>query len=165
MYFSDPKGHFRALYEVLVLFAFSWIPFIVTAFVSSRQNPTGEMASLSSLVQRGQAFLLAYALFGSIVWLAFLKPDKPRHGARAFLGLLGLLLILPVVGMLGVDPTFASILNPTVIKIGFYIYFALLALMYLLLFYINIALPTASDIFDRESSAMRNKYKEFTQSE
>lgn len=163
MYFTDAKGHARALYEVLVLFAFSVLPFFITAMVRSAKNPDGSFASMTDLFSRGQAYLLAYALFGSIFWLAFLKPDKPRHGARAFLGLIAVLALLPVVGFLGIDPTFSTILNKSMITASYVIYASLLFIRYLLLFYMNIAPPAAAEIFDRESSDMRNRYKEFRQ--
>jgi hypothetical protein len=157
---SDWPGHGRALYEAGVLFAFSIAPFVITLLVRSAKLPNGASISFGSFFERGQLYLLAYALSGSIVWLAFLKPDKPRHGARAFLGLIGLLVLLPVIALIGVDPTFSTILNRDIIWWSYATYITLLIIRYLLTFYMNIEPPAPSEVFAREGSKMRSQYEE-----
>lgn len=159
-YFSRLSNHLLSLYEVLTIAVFSLLPFGITFFVASASREEGQLASLSDIVGRGQLFLLAYSIFGTIFWLAFMRSDKPRHDARAFLGVIATLLIFPVVGFIGVDPTFSTILNDNIILLGYWFYGILLFIHYLILFYMNIDPPQPSDVISREASNMRSKYEE-----
>lgn len=156
---SDWPQHGRSFYEAVVLFTFSLAPFFITIFVRSSKASPGQEPALSSFFERGQLYLLAYALAGSIVWLGFLRPDKPRHNARAFLGFLGLVVLLPVIGFIGVDPSFSTILNPRVIGLSYIVYATLLVIRYLLTFYINIEPPAPADVFEREREKMADRYR------
>lgn len=161
-YFTNGPVHAHAVYEVLMTSLFSLSPFIITYFVGSAKRMDGSFVSLSEIVGRGQLYLLAYGIFGTVFWLAFLKSDRPRHGARAFLGGIATLLIIPVIGFFGVDPTFSTVLNPSVVHMGYYFYFGLLFLNYLIIFYLSIDPPEPGDIFSRETSEMAQKYKELS---
>lgn len=159
-YFSAPLNHWRSAYEVFVTTAFSLAPFLVVYFVHAAQKDAVDSGSaLGDLFGRGQIFILSYGVFGTIFWLAFIRPDRPRHEARVTLGLFATLAILPVIGFIGVDPTFSTIINYTVMKIGYGLYVFLLITNYLLLFYMHIDPPTASDIFSRETKTMRERYE------
>lgn len=162
-YFTDPAAHFEAAYEVFVVFAFSFAPFFVAYFINVSR--LADSSTLDSLFGRGQIYLLAYALFGTIFWLAFLKSGRPRHGARVFLGLLATLLVFPLVGYLGVDPTFSTVVNPSMIRFGFVLYIILLIIYYLLLFYMDVQPPEPREIFVREVGEMRVRYEEMTDGE
>ena len=160
-YFSEPAVHWRSFYEVLVVTVFSLAPFVVVYFVHAARNDADAHGdTLKALFGRGQIFLLAYGVFGAIFWLAFMKSDRPRHEARVTLGLFATLLILPVVGFIGVDPTFSTIVNENVRTVGYWLYFGLLFINYLLLFYMHIDPPNAGDILNREASALRREYEE-----
>ncbi len=156
---TDPRSHKAALYEVFITAVFSLAPFIITYFVESARHSDSTFLPISSLVGRGQLFLLSYGVYGTVFWLSFLKDDKPRHGARAFLGAIATIIILPVIGFLGVDPTFSSVLNPNVVEWSYWMYGLLLALNYLLLFYSNIDPPEPGSVLDREAKGMRDSYR------
>jgi predicted permease len=159
-YFSAPRAHWTAFYEVAITAAFALAPFLVTYFVESAKLPDGKFFNVDNLVGRGQLYLLSYGLFGSLFWLAFMKDDKPRHGARVFLGLCATLAMLPAIGYIGVDPTFSSVANRYIVNFGYILYFILLFINYLLLFYMNISPPEPQDILDRETLNMRQRYEE-----
>jgi NADH:ubiquinone oxidoreductase subunit 5 (subunit L)/multisubunit Na+/H+ antiporter MnhA subunit len=162
-YFTDPSAHFEAAYEVFVVFAFSLAPFFVAYFINASR--LSNSSTFEDLFGRGQIYLLAYALFGTIFWLAFLKSGRPRHGARVFLGFLATLLVFPLVGFLGVDPTFSTVINSSVVRFGFILYAILLTIYYLLLFYMDVQPPEPREIFIREVSEMRVRYEEMTDDE
>lgn len=159
-YFTDPASHRAALYEVITVALFSIAPFVVSYFVISAKRTDGSFMSLEELFGRGQIYLIGYGIFGTIFWLAFLKGDRPRHGARALLGAIATLAIIPIVGFLGVDATFSTILNPQIVGLGYWFYAVLLLINYLLLFYMNIAPPEPSEVMARETGSMRARYKE-----
>ncbi len=159
-YFSDPDAHWSALYEVFIVALFSISPFVVSYFVLSAKRTDGSFSSLDDIVGRGQVYLLGYGIFGTIFWLAFLKGDRPRHGARAFLGAVATLSMIPIVGFLGVDATFSTILNTQIVAFGFWFYSGLLIIYYLLLFYMNITPPGPNEIIGREADSMRDRYEE-----
>lgn len=159
-YFSDLDAHGAAIYEVLVVTLFSIAPFFVSYFVISAKRLDGSFLSFDELFGRGQLYLLGYGIFGTIFWLAFLKSDRPRHNARAFLGAIATLAIIPIIGFLGVDATFSTVLNPNIVSLGYWFYGALLLVHYLLLFYLNVEPPEPNEIISREASSMRDRYKE-----
>lgn len=157
--FTDGSTHLRAAGEAFILFVFSVAPFGVTVLIRMRTHQDDPIA-LYDLFSRGQLFLLAYALFGPIFWLAFVRWDRPRHNARTALGVLALFLLIPLVALMGVDPTFSTTLNYDLVLISFYFYGSLLLIRYLLTFYINIDPPVVSEILGREADVMRDRYRE-----
>lgn len=157
--FTDPKGHASALYEVITTAIFSLSPIIITYFVQFAKSNGPNYPDVSDLVGRGQLFLLAYGVYGIIFWLAFLKDDKPRHGARALLGAIATFATLPIIGFIGVDPTFSSVLNEHLIRWSYGFYATLLILNYLLLFYLNIEPPQPAEVLDREAQRMRDEFR------
>lgn len=159
-YFTDPRAHWAAAYEVILTAAFSLMPFLITYFVESAKRQDGTFFQMDNLVGRGQLFLLSYGIFGTVFWLAFMKDERPRHGARAFLGAVATLSVVPMIGYLGVDPTFSTVMNRTIIIYSYWIYGMLILINYLLLFYINVTPPQTGDILDRETNDMRARYEE-----
>jgi hypothetical protein len=159
-YFSAPKAHMVAIYEVFITAAFGLAPFLVTFFAESAKLPDGIFFPIDNLVGRGQLYLLSYGLFGTLFWLAFIKNDYPRHGARVFLGAFATLTIFPAIGYIGVDPTFSTVTNRSIVTAGYWIYAGLLVINYLLLFYMHIEPPEPSDVLGRGTVDMRHRYEE-----
>lgn len=159
-YFTDRAAHWAAFSEVFVTAVFSLIPFAIALVNASARRADGSFISFEEIVGRGQIFLLCYAIYGVIFWLAFGRGDVERHGARIFLGVIATVITLPVVGLLGIDPTFSNILNPTLIIISYWLYGLLLLLNYLLLFYLNVEPPKPNDVLDREAQRTRDRYAE-----
>jgi hypothetical protein len=100
-----------------------------------------------SIVDRGQFFLLTYAIFGTIFWLAFVRWDRPRHNARVLFGLIATIAIIPIVAYLGVDPTFQSVINPDIVRAGYWYYGGFMVIHYLLLFYSDVSPPDIQKMF------------------
>jgi len=161
-YFSDPAGHRAALSEVVVTAIFSLLPFFISFLVESAKKTDGTYADPSQLVGRGQIYLLSYGIFGTIFWLAFVKGDRPRHGARVFFGTIGTFAVFPIVGFLGVDPTFSTILNSRIVGWSYVFYALFLWINYLLLFYMNITPPNPAEVFSREADKMQSDWREFS---
>jgi hypothetical protein len=159
-YFSNPKAHGLALYEVIVIAFFSIAPIAVTLFIRSAQAFDATNISMSDITGRGQVYLLAYGVFGTVFWLAFLNSSKPRNGARAFLGFVATFIIIPVVGFIGADPSFSTVLNEKIVTYSYWFYGSLLIIYYLILFYSQIEPPEPDNILDRGAEDMRRRYTE-----
>ena len=157
-YFTRPETHLWAAIEVLITFALGLMPFIVAYLKTSTANEGGELTEFWTLLNRGQLYLLTYGLFGPILWLAFIKPDVARHNARAILGLIALFAIFPVVGFLGIDPSFSTIQNERIVSYSYLFYAAFLFLNYLLVFYCTIEPPTAEETLNKGSRSMKDMY-------
>lgn len=164
-YFSNPSAHQIALYEVTVTALMSLAPFMITYFAKSAQITDGSFISLDEMVGRGQIYILVYGIFGTVFWLAFVKSDKPRHDARAFLGVVAFMLVLPILGFIAVDPTFSTILNKQIVILGYVFYIAMLFINYLLLFYLNIEPPEPNAVLARGADDMRKRYEELNENE
>lgn len=158
--FSNASLHGAALLEVATTAVFSIAPFAIIFFVRYGRSETQNVPSFDDLWGRGQLFLLAYGIFGTIFWLAFIRPDRPRHSARAFLGTIATFLMLPVIGFIGVDPTFSTVLNKTVVNWSYWTYGSVLVMNYLLIFYMDIPPPEPREVLERETVTMRRAYEE-----
>lgn len=137
------------------------MPLAATYFTFSTAQENTNIAlsaALEELFGRGQMYLMAYGLFGTIFWLAYLNPIKERHNARAFLGFIATLLIMPVVGFLGLDPTFSSVANAEVVWLGYYSYGAFAIIYYLLIFFSEIEPPSPSDVLASETDDLIASY-------
>lgn len=157
-FFSDWRGHLTALTEVGLTAVFTLSPFIIAYFVRAARGPASFSDTFMDLFGRGQLYLLAYGVFGTVFWLAFVRWDQPRHGVRVFLGSVATILVLPIVGFLGVDPTFSSVANQTTVIWGYYFYASILLINYLLLFYMDKQPPTVRDILKRGSTQLADDY-------
>ncbi|WP_243250559.1 hypothetical protein [Sulfitobacter pontiacus] len=157
-YFSRPENHLWALIEVLITFTMAVLPFISFYLIQSALSDVAKIADFWRLFERGQLYLVSYGLFGPIIWLAFVKPDVARHNARVFLGMIGLVVVFPIVGFLGIDPTISTLQNKTVVKMSYWLYGGFLFLNYLLIFYCTIEPPSAEKSLAKGSKDMREMY-------
>lgn len=135
------------------------VPFIIAAFVRTAQSTNQNDVTISDLVARGQVYLLASSLFGTIVWLAFVRGDRPRHNARIFIGTLALFLMFPIFGFIGVDPTFSTVYNPYITKLSFLFYIVFIVFHYMRLFYCEIDPPEPREVLKRGVNDMADKYR------
>jgi hypothetical protein len=160
--FSHKRAHWNAFCEVACVCIFSLAPLAVNLLIQNARSSSG-LASLEPtlflLFGKGQMYLMGYALFGTIFWLAFWSGDKEPHKARRFLGTLAIFAIIPIFGGLGVDPTFSSVVNPKVVAWGYYFYGAFAGIYYLLLFYVAIDPPTPTDVFTSETNELVSAYE------
>lgn len=152
--FSHWDAHRRAFWEVSCVCLFSLGPLGASLFVQNAQAVDGVnsvIPTLNMLFGKGQMYLMGYALFGTVFWLAFWSGDKEPHVARRTLGSLAILAIFPVVAWFGVDPTFSTVANPKIVQLGYYFYAAFAVIYYLLLFYVAIDPPSPADVFEDET--------------
>lgn len=157
-FFSDTSAHWRALVEVAIIALFSLLLYVCQYLrkISTSLSAVGDV----SMFEKGQMYLLAYSLFGTIIWLSFVRWDRPRHGARMFFGVIAIIVIIPVITFIGFDPTFSSIVNDRIIEAGYWIFAFFLVINYLLLFYSDISPPDATDTIHKGSEALGAKYRE-----
>lgn len=160
-YFTDPNSHFWAILEVIVTTAFALLPLLTSFFVEAARRADGSIPDLADALSKGQLYLLAVGVYGTVFWLAFLRNDKPRHDARVLIGALASLATFPLIGFIGVDPSFSTVLSPVVVKASYFLYGALLISHYLLLFFVNIEPPPPKEVFSREADQIRRDYEEF----
>jgi hypothetical protein len=74
-------------------------------------------------------------------------------------------MVLPIVGFLGVDPTFSTVANRQTVVWGYYFYASMLLINYLLLFYMDKQPPTVRDILRRGSDQLADDYRTLEQGE
>lgn len=156
-FFSDPAGHGLALVEVLIVSIFSLLFVSLPALRALGANVPIDGVKFFSA---GQILALIYGQFGTIIWLSFVKWDWPRHTVRIFIGILGLLIVIPIIPYISFDPEFKTLTNPEALKISLIVYFIFLVLNYCLLFYLRIVPPSAETTLQRESRDMRDRYRE-----
>jgi hypothetical protein len=138
---------------------------MIAYFVRSSRGPASISETFTELFGRGQLYLLAYGIFGTVFWLAFVRWDQPRHGVRIFLGSVATMMVLPIIGFIGVDPTFSTVANKTTIAWGYYFYGGMLIVNYLLLFYMDKQPPTVRDILKRGSQQLAGDYHSLEEQE
>lgn len=158
-FFSQFDTHLKALSEVAITAVFSLAPLATAILIPSIKRADGSFIPLAEVVGRGQVFLLSYGLYGTIFWLAFANGDYPRHTARILLGTIATFAILPVVSVSGVDPTFSTLLNPSLIQASYYLYGLFIVLNYLLLVYMRIEPPEPREVYKREAQTMRDRFR------
>jgi hypothetical protein len=158
---SHRDAHWKAFCEVACVCLASFVPLGVSLFAQTARAADGldsVWPTLDMMFGKGQMYLMGYALFGTIFWLAFWSGNKEPHKARRALGTFALLAIAPVVGGFAVDPTFSSVANARIVTWGYYFYAIFAAIYYLLLFYVEIDPPTPNDVFDRETGNLIDEY-------
>lgn len=158
-FFSQSETHAKAFAEVFVTVVFSLAPLVTAVLIPSIKRADGSFIPLDEVVGRGQVFLLSYGLYGTIFWLAFANGDYPRHTARIVLGTLATIAIIPVISVSGVDPTFSTVLNPSVIRASYWLYGSFIVLNYLLLVYMRIEPPEPREVYKREARTMQDQYR------
>jgi hypothetical protein len=160
-FFTRPQAHGTAAAEVLVTAMFALAPLLITAIVYNYKN-AGNFdlgQGVDQAIGGGQLFLYAYALIGTIIWLAFVKWDREMHGPRRILGIITLLAAFAIVGMLGLDPTISSAKNAVIVKASYWTYVAFLVIYYLLLFYLEIDPPDPEESLKSGSQKLKQRYK------
>lgn len=159
--FSHRDAHWKAFCEVGCVCLASFVPLGVSLFAQTARTAEGLWSvwpTLDMMFGKGQMYLMGYALFGTIFWLAFWSGDREPHKARRALGTLALVAIAPVVGGFAVDPTFSSVANSWIVELGYYFYAAFAVIYYLLLFYVEIDPPTPIDVFKIETDVLIADY-------
>ena len=155
-FFSDPEAHWRALWEVFTVTAFTFALYIGSFL---KANASAETLTRQNILDRGEIFLLIYALFGTLFYLAFIHIGKPANGPKKLFGLLVSLSIIPIVLMSGFDPSFKFIVNERINNAGYYVYALFLFSYYALLFYQELEPPDPDRVLEDGARAMAKKVR------
>lgn len=160
-FFTRPRTHGSALAEVLVTSILALTPLMSSALLYSYINPQAINLSdaLKQAIGGGQLFLFAYSVFGTIIWLAFIKWDKEMHGPRRLFGFIALALTILIVPLLGLDPTLSKAKNQVIVTASYCFYGAFLCIYYLLLFYLEIDPPPADESLKSGSQKLKARYQ------
>lgn len=161
-FFSRPSTHWSAFQEVAVTAVVSLVPLLITAVIFNYKNENVFEfgAGVKGAIGGGQLFLYAYALLGTIVWLAFMKSDRPMNAPRRILGFLTFIAALFIVALLGLDPTISNAKNPFILKASYVTYGAFLIAHYLLLFFVEIDPPPAGQSIADSTKGLMDKFEQ-----
>lgn len=160
-FFTRPGTHLNALSEVIVTAIISLVPLFVTAVVFNYKNANvfDFTAGVEGAVGGGQLFLYAYALLGTIFWLAFMKWNRPMNAPRRIIGFMAVIAAFFIVSLLGLDPTISNAKNSLILQASYWTYGGFLIAHYLLLFYVDIEPPTAEESLAVSTKDLVGKYK------
>lgn len=150
-FFTDPEAHFRAFAEVFTVTAFTFALYF-GSFVKNKAKTIEGFEG--ALLDRGEIFLLIYALYGTLFYLAFIHVGKPANGPKKIFGLAVSLAIIPIVLMSGFDPTFKSIVNKQINDAGYFAYVGFLLTYYMLLFYQELSPPDPGGVLNAGAQNM-----------
>jgi len=160
-FFTRRGTHWKALQEVTVTAIISLVPLLTTAVVFNYKNDGvfDFQSGVKGAIGGGQLFLYAYALLGTIVWLAFMKSDRPINAPRRIIGFLTFIAALFIVSLLGLDPTISNAKNSSILNASYWAYVAFLVAHYLLLFFVEIDPPSADKSIANSTEELINKYQ------
>ncbi|WP_421565248.1 hypothetical protein [Ochrobactrum sp. EDr1-4] len=160
VFFSQPDKHKKAFTEVLITTLFSIMPFIFLYLSNAVERQEFFSPVFYDLFGRGQLFLLAYSLFGTVFWLTIVQWDNKRHGPRITIGVIMVIIVWPLVGYMGFDPAFNNLLNPNFITLSYVYYSFVIFIYYLSLFFSKIDAPEPGSSIKRDKNTMRSNYEE-----
>jgi hypothetical protein len=144
--FFDGKGsrYIEAVAEVFVVVFFGLFPFIVAVIrynmITEGSDALEVNAAFHSSFSGGQLYLYAFSLFGTLMWLSFFNWTIPFYKSRIFIAAIVLVIGLIIVAMGGIDPTFSTIKNKSLVALSQYFY-AICIILYVLLLLISKAEP------------------------
>lgn len=160
-FFTRPMTHWKALLEVTVTAIISLVPLLITAVIFNYKNEGvfDFYSGVRGAIGGGQLFLYAYALLGTIFWLAFMKFDRPMNAPRRAIGFLTFITALFIVSMLGLDPTISNAKNHFILESSYWTYSAFLIAHYLLLFFVEIDPPPVNESIASSTQELMGKYE------
>ncbi|WJR79645.1 hypothetical protein [Bradyrhizobium sp. NP1] len=136
--------YLEALAEVVVVVFFGILPFIVAVIRYNVVNNVSDVfeytTTFNDSFSGGQLYLYAFSLFGTLMWLSFFNWTIPFYKSRILIAAIVIVVGLLIVAMGGIDPTFSTIKNKSVVKLSHYCY-AICIILYLLLLLISKAEP------------------------
>jgi hypothetical protein len=136
--------YLEAAAEVAVVILFGIFPFVVAVVRYNMVNNVSDAfefaTTFNDSFSGGQLYLYAFSLFGTLMWLSFFNWAIPYYKSRLFIAAIVLIIGFLIVAMGGVDPTFSTIKNKSIVKLSYYCY-AICIVLYLLLLLISKAEP------------------------
>lgn len=152
----------KAFAEVLVVTIFGVFPFLLAVMryntVQHPQNGIEIVPVFEQSFSGGQLFLYAFSLLGILLWLAFFDWTTPVRLYRWVLGLVVLIVGFALVGLGGIDPTFSTIQNRSVVSLSFWCYGAYTLIYFLLLLAAKEPPPSAGDTFRVDADRLKAKF-------
>jgi hypothetical protein len=136
--------YIEAVAEVAVVVFFGIFPFIVAVIrynmVTNVSDAIDFATAFNNSFSGGQLYLYAFSLFGTLMWLSFFNWTIPFYKSRIFVAGVVLVIGFIIIAMGGIDPTFSTIKNKSLVALSRYCY-AICIILYLLLILISKAEP------------------------
>jgi hypothetical protein len=153
--------YLESLAEVLVVAFFGLFPFVVAVIrhnaIADASDAFEFITTFESSFSGGQLYLYAFSLFGTLMWLAFFNWTIPFYKSRLVIAAIVIVIGFLIVAMGGVDPTFSSIRNKSLVELSYYCYAICIALYLLLLLISKSKPPTVDDTVDTEANSLISK--------
>lgn len=141
--------------EVLVVCIFGIAPLFAVALRASEQ--TNAVDSIASSITRGQLFLYAFSLIGTLAWLSIANWRIPSGVIKSIIALFVLVMIMLIFSFGIFDPTFEELKNENSVIWSYIIYFYAIFLYFAILMVINFPSIELGGVFRRGASSLIGK--------
>ena len=153
--------YLEAAAEVTVVVLFGIFPFIVAVVRYNVANNASDAfefaATFNESFSGGQLYLYAFSLFGTLMWLSFFNWTIPYYKSRLLIAAVVIVIGFLIVAMGGIDPTFSTIKNKSVVKLSQYCY-GICIILYLLLLLISKAEPpSVNETTETEAKSLMDR--------
>lgn len=153
--------YLEAAAEVAVVVFFGIFPFIVAVVRYNMVNNASDAfefaTTFNDSFSGGQLYLYAFSLFGTLMWLSFFNWTIPFYKSRIFVAGIVLIIGLLIVAMGGIDPTFSTIKNKSIVKLSHYCYAICIALYLILLLISKAQPPSVNETTETEAKSLIDK--------
>jgi hypothetical protein len=153
--------YLEAAAEVIVVVLFGIFPFIVAVVrynvVNNASDAFEFAATFNDSFSGGQLYLYAFSLFGTLMWLSFFNWTIPYYRSRLFIAALVIVIGFLIVAMGGIDPTFSTIKNKSIVKLSQYCYGICIVLYLLLLLISKAEPPSVNQTTETEAKSLIDK--------
>jgi len=96
-------------------------------------------------------------LTSTLMWLSFFNWTIPYYKSRLFIAAIVLVIGFLIVAMGGIDPTFSTIKNKSIVKLSYYCYGICIVLYLLLLLISKAEPPSVNETTEAEAKSLINK--------
>jgi hypothetical protein len=153
--------YLEAVAEVAVVILFGIFPFIVAVIrynvVNNASDAFEFITTFNDSFSGGQLYLYAFSLFGTLMWLSFFNWTIPYYKSRLFVAAIVIIIGFLIVAMGGIDPTFSTIKNKSIVKLSHYCY-GICIILYLLLLSISKAQPpSVNETMETQAKSLADK--------
>lgn len=160
-FFSNPKAHRLAIYEVVVVCIISLLPLLALALIDRLPLAETSIDQLFwSSISAGQLYLYSFSLFGTLLWLCLKEHDNfVRFEPRIFLFFLTFIPCVVILIVYARNPAMSKPLAPGFVNLSFAVYGLYAALYYVLLVFDHLEPPAVEKGLQSESDSLIREYK------
>jgi hypothetical protein len=145
----------EAAAEVIIVVLFGIFPFIVAVvrynMIKNASDSFEITTTFNDSFSGGQLYLYAFSLFGTLMWLSFFNWTIPFYKSRIFIAAIVIFIGFLIVAMGGIDPTFSTIKNKSIVNLSYYCYVSCIVLYLFLLVISKAEPPSVNETTDFEA--------------